>query len=403
MCAGRIFNAVYCAFFAMIIILPLLFFNLTGKVSSENRMLTEFPALPENFAGIGPFTRGVESWLDDRIGFRKQFITSYRLLELKVFGVSPSKLVALGKDGTAFLLEAQQSKIRYEELYESAGESGNGSPLDTQQLAGMTYAAELFNRAKTPVIMLAVPTSPLFNYDKLPQYLRLIIKKKTPENHPVALAVAQFEALHPRDAHYFLYPFKETLKLAKCYSPYPQKNFHWSWSPFTVMISEMIAERFKSPVRRQFSPTDFSPCTTRSDLAHLVGINDFMNENDLCPSAEFYVGENIVDSALAEAFPESRGAHVSAGTYYKNTAVASGKILVIGDSFNFNLGIPLARNFREVLVLDYYGVMRETHNNSEPVLRQIKNAYNPEQIVIVRHNIFMDLQAARELCIFFEN
>ena len=94
---------------------------------------------------------------------------------------------------------------------------------------------------------------------------------------------------------------------------------------------------------------------------------------------------------------------MSAGTYYKNTAVASGKILVIGDSFNFNLGIPLARNFREVLVLDYFGVMRETHNNSEPVLRQIKNAYNPEQIVIVRHNIFMDLQAARELCIFFEN
>ena len=54
-------------------------------------------------------------------------------------------------------------------------------------------------------------------------------------------------------------------------------------------------------------------------------------------------------------------------------------------------------------MLDYYGVMRETHNNSEPVLRQIKNAYNPEQIVIVRHNIFMDLQAARELCNFFEN
>ena len=402
MFSKRILDIISCSFFAMIVFFPVLNFNFSGKVSSENRMLADFPAFPDSCSDLRRFNKGVEDWLDDRLGFRKQLVTIYRRLELGLFGVSPSKLVALGRDETAYLIEPQNSNIRYQELYDAVGESGDGIPLDKEQFAHMAFASKILSASNTPALLLAVPTSPLFNYEKLPLYLRKVINKKTPDHHPLSAAIARFKTHYPEYAHFFLYPFKETLDLAKSYSPYPQKNFHWSWSPFTVMVSEMIAERFGQPVHHRFSPTDFSPCVTQSDLAHLVGVPDFMNNNDLCPSGEFYSGEKISGVTLAEAFPDNKGAHSSAGTYYTNTAVPSGKILVIGDSFNFSLGIPLARNFREVLVLDYYGVIREAGNKYEDVLRQIKISYRPERIVIVRHNLFMDLESASGIRIFLD-
>ena len=395
-------TSIYCGVFLLVFFVPLYFFNFSGAVSSENRMLASFPALPKSIEETSHFTNDVEIWLNDRIGFRKELTSLYRRIQLSIFGVSPSKIVALGSDGTAFLLQAQHSTDKHSELFEAFGETPGGTSLYTQQIEALSRASVAFKASTKPVLMLAVPTSPLFRFKNLPKHVRMTVTPKTPKNHPVSRALVNFTANNKNDFLHFLHPFQESLDLAKNYTLYPQKNFHWSWSPFTVMVSEMIAEKFGHPITRRFAPEDFSPCAGRSDLAHLVGINAFINENDLCPSGYFYEGQKISSTSLKDAFPSPDAVHTTAGTLYKNMAVSSGKLLVIGDSFNFHLGLPLVRNFREVLVLDYYGTMRETQNNPTPVLRHLRAAYNPDQVVIVRHNLFQDIQGMPEISIFLQ-
>ena len=83
--------------FVTIIITPLCFFNLeTGSISDiDNRMLTENP-----FTLEGDLTHNIQSYINDRIGFRNEMITAYTVLNDRVFGkmVHPS----YGKDDYVF-------------------------------------------------------------------------------------------------------------------------------------------------------------------------------------------------------------------------------------------------------------------------------------------------------------
>ena len=386
----RAFNVLYGICFAAALLVPLVFFDLTGTVSNENRMLAKFPAWPKSAPEVSIFTSGVETWLNDRIGFRNKMLLFYRYIELYGFKVSPSEIVALGSDGTAFLTRAAHSKVKNQEILESLGENDSHYPLYAQQMEALYKDRDALKQSPNRIVVLAVPTAPLFRFENLPRYIKMIVSPKTPSDHPVAQALTDFTAINTEDSRYFLFPFAEGAELAKQYAPYPQKNFHWSCSPFSAMISELVTERLGQPVTRQWTAEDFTPCTTDSDLAHLVGV-PLKNENDLCPSAFFYDKMEITSSPISDAFPGPAATRTTSGTYYKNTAVATGKVLVVGDSFNFSLGLPLARNFREVIVLDGYGVARETNGHPEAVFLHIKDAYRPDAIVFLRHNIFPTL------------
>lgn len=398
---SRLFNVLYCVCFASLLLVPVLFFNWKGAVSAENRMLATFPAWPKRLSGVSDFTSGMEGWLKDRMGLRKELITACRLLEVYLLRHSPAKNIALGSGGTVFLLRAAHGKFPIEEVQNAYGLAADGSSLGPSQLAVLEENAAAIRANPARVVFLAVPTSPLFRYDDMPKFLRMDISPIKTEDHPLALALEAFSRAHPEDAEHFLFPFAEAERLADRYALYPQKNFHWSWSPFTVMVSELLAKRLGQPVTRHFSPKDFVECTTRSDLSHVMGV-PLINANDLCPSSAFYDGMELTQLPIARAFPGPAQGQSTQGTYYKNTAVPDGKVLVIGDSFNYSLGLPLSRNFREVVVLDYFGVMRETSNSPHAVLRQVRDAYRPEQIVFVRHNFFPSLRDMSGLEVFFE-
>lgn len=383
----RALDFAYCICFAAILVVPLFFFNVRGTVSSENRALASFPPLPHSLSQAPDFTNGVEAWLNDRIGFRKKMLTLYRCIELYGFGVSPSDIVALGRRDTAFLLRAAHSKVKNEEILEALGEDGARKSLQATQLDILRGNAASLAKSPRRVVVLAVPTAPLFRFDDLPQHIRMEVAPKTPDNHPVGLALAAFATEDECAARNFLFPFHEGEEIAKRYAPYPEKNFHWSWSPFTMMVSELVTERLGHPVSRRWTQDDFQPCTTSSDLAHLVGA-PFKNKNDVCPSRTFHDGVRLTTLPIAEALPGPDVTKTVSGTYYRNESLTSGRLLVVGDSFNYSLGLPLVRNFREVVVLDYYGVMRETHDRPVAIFRHIMEAYRPESVVIVRHNLF---------------
>ena len=85
--------------FFTILITPLCYFNLeTDSVSAiDNRMLTENP-----FTLEGDLTNNIQSYVNDRIGFRDEMITAYTVLNDRVFGKMVHPSYTYGKDDYVF-------------------------------------------------------------------------------------------------------------------------------------------------------------------------------------------------------------------------------------------------------------------------------------------------------------
>lgn len=85
--------------FIAIIITPLCFFNTEPNAMSaiDNRMLTENPFILD-----GDLTENIQSYINDRIGFRDDMITAYTILNDRLFGKMVHPTYTYGKDGFVF-------------------------------------------------------------------------------------------------------------------------------------------------------------------------------------------------------------------------------------------------------------------------------------------------------------
>ena len=87
-------------FFA-VVVLPVVFFNFEANAISEidNRVLTENPFRPD---AEGDLTGNIESYVNDRVGLRREMILSYTWLNDKVFGKMTHPSYSYGKEGYVF-------------------------------------------------------------------------------------------------------------------------------------------------------------------------------------------------------------------------------------------------------------------------------------------------------------
>lgn len=85
--------------FASLILCPLIFINTKPNSVSyiDNRNLAENP-----FKIEGDITDNIQSYVDDRIGFRDEMITAYTILNDKLFGKMVHPSYSYGKDGYVF-------------------------------------------------------------------------------------------------------------------------------------------------------------------------------------------------------------------------------------------------------------------------------------------------------------
>ena len=79
----RIFNVGFIFLFMAMLMLPLLFVDLSSNRVSveENRMLAERPGLSELKNQPGTFVRNFDAWFKDSTGFRKQLIQLYQMID----------------------------------------------------------------------------------------------------------------------------------------------------------------------------------------------------------------------------------------------------------------------------------------------------------------------------------
>ena len=96
----KILKIIMCILFSIILCIPLLKFNFTAEAISEidNRKLAENPLKIKN----EDFTVNVENYVNDRIGYRSEMITTYTVLNDKLFNTMVHPIYTYGKQGYVF-------------------------------------------------------------------------------------------------------------------------------------------------------------------------------------------------------------------------------------------------------------------------------------------------------------
>ena len=117
----KIIKTITILLFCSIIIVPAIFFNFESNSASaiDNRMLTENPFSAEALASGGDLTANIESYVNDRIGFRDDMILAYTVLNDKVFGKMTHPSYVYGKDGYVFGAGLTTSADQYTEFHEA--------------------------------------------------------------------------------------------------------------------------------------------------------------------------------------------------------------------------------------------------------------------------------------------
>ncbi len=70
---------------------------------TEKRFLAPWPSLTWSIDGLRTWPASFEAWYDDHLGFRDWLIGSWARFNVQGFGISPSPLTIIGKEGWLFL------------------------------------------------------------------------------------------------------------------------------------------------------------------------------------------------------------------------------------------------------------------------------------------------------------
>ena len=70
---------------------------------TEKRFLAPWPSLTWSIEGLSTWPASLEAWYDDHLGFRDWLIGSWARFNVQGFGISPSPLTVIGKEGWLFL------------------------------------------------------------------------------------------------------------------------------------------------------------------------------------------------------------------------------------------------------------------------------------------------------------
>jgi len=81
-------------------------FNPGGSISeAENRQLSGFPSIPSNMEEYKTYTSRVTDYFRDNFGFRDRLLNYYSRIKVFYFGVSPTPMAIVGKNGWLFYFD----------------------------------------------------------------------------------------------------------------------------------------------------------------------------------------------------------------------------------------------------------------------------------------------------------
>lgn len=324
--------------FVLMLAVPIMCISWTGSdySVSEKRILAAKPTLFTQDGELNlNFGGEFKNWLQDHIGFRSEFVTSSAAIKLRVFGMSPSEQVHIGKDGWYFYTPDDNLKI-----------ATGDYPLSEDTLAKILQE-HLAIRDKLKVqgieYVVILPTSKVSIY---PEFLRY--GDGETRKTPVDIVADYLE--ENSDLH--IVRLKEALLAEKGHNQvYFKTDTHWNQRGAHIAYCEIINNMSR------WGLCDTPLAEVRFEDGEYTGEFGAMMGVSLPP--EKTENSIVLDQSAAKdadteqhiAFKETLAAEGIANPcyYYQNKNVNGPRVMMYGDSMfgSWNATELLAENFSE--------------------------------------------------------
>ena len=329
----KIINKLFISLFLTVIALPLVFTNFHKDAVSmlDNRALAKYPFTSTEEGER--FTVAVDNYFNDRIGFRKQFISINSMFDYYMFKKSPNERVILGNQGWLFYNSDAIHDGHTIDMY--LGEY-RYSTEELQQIAeNLASASDYLESIKCEFILFIAPNKESVCSEYMPDDYKSA--KRSEESATEQL----ISYLRKNTDIRIVWPYKDIINYV---NNHPDKNAyfktdtHWNHLGAYIGAKALLDElnvALPSP-----DEIDFSEKERRAgDLFNFLAL-DFlrMSETD-------YVPEGLAHS------PQKSDVDNLEHWEYWNLGRDSRKLLVIRDSFSANMANIIGSEFNSV---DFY-------------------------------------------------
>lgn len=249
----------------------------SGASANEKRKLAAMPAFPTSLAALWKFPSAFAAYYGDHFGLRSRLIRLHAVLTYRLFGISPSEKVLVGRDG--WLYYADDSSL---EDFHSA------KPLTWDELKRWKEVLEereawLAKRNAKQVIVFACDKHVIY-----PEFMPSGYKQQT---------------LYPRAATLASYlEWQSKLTIVRCDLPlslgkrtdrlYHRTDTHWNdrgaylaYQEILSALAPMPPGSWRTGIRPAggIAPREYEPVeqmTDGWDLARMMGLADMIHEED---------------------------------------------------------------------------------------------------------------------------
>ncbi|QIF04271.1 hypothetical protein [Roseimicrobium sp. ORNL1] len=299
----------------------------------ENRNATTLPAVPKTFAEWKQYPPLVEAFANDHFTFREQLLDQHHALKASL-GISPSPMVAIGKDGWHFLR-------RPEEWHDVTGRHR----LSTlEKVRCLAYLNKLHDRLKEQgipfLIVLAPDKSSIYT-----EYLPISGVRGTRKERLNEL-LAFLEENHCRAS---ILDLREPLRSRRQEGQlFLKHDTHWNCFGGAIG-TQSIFQRLHElgvPVPHPWPPVsakdfDWVPTVLRYDLSLTPGDMELLPSPKPQPGNDFQREEN--SARLRSVYPEM--AEYSKFRITTHSDTGKGRLLMFRDSFGAALVDLMSRYF----------------------------------------------------------
>lgn len=244
----KVTNVVFVVICTLIVCVPVLFFNWKpDQISTaENRQLAELSS-PKD--GISTFMKSVDSYVNDRIGFRDQAVQLYRQATIKYLNYRHDQ-VLIGDDGWLYY---------YQELADYTGTNNSNEAVD--RYIAILKKIDTWCKERDIQFVFAVgPNKSTIYSEYMPSYVK---------QADVTLLDTLMEKAEQEDL-LFICPKQELLDYKDEQELYMRLDTHWNPLGSRYMLNQLTESLEIVPIDVSISPT----YTSVGDLKDMLAIGD---------------------------------------------------------------------------------------------------------------------------------
>ncbi len=357
----QIISIAFVGIFVLMLILPLININKRNGVRSkvENRILASFPDIYDENGGLNKGLKtDFEAWINDNIGFRDYFVSTYSKIKLNILKASPTDKVEIGKEGWYFYTPNNNIEL-------ATGEY----PLDEtllERIAENQLRIQEYYKSKGIEYVLVLAPSKVSVY---PEYLREgqydiretvcdIVERYLNENTDI-------NVINVKD---------EVIKGKSQGMMYHKTDTHWTQMGASIAYSSVIEKlRNMGIVNTTVADMSFYDAEYEGEFSGLMGCRGLLGK-EIVPFAEILeskaveVNEGRYYEEVQKIVKENGVPDNRPGIVFKNASVPEKKVLIYGDSmFNWwNVPNMFAENFSELTFTRMTSINEELDDLANP-------------------------------------